>query len=87
MADFAPFQKHLMTLLCWEAFALPFAETLADQKFNREYEFLMLDAEARYLSLLQQDPQLVSRVPDYHLASYLGMTNVTLSRVKRRCRF
>ena len=87
VADFAPFQKHLMTLQCWEAFALTFAETLADQKFNREYEFLMLDAEARYLSLLQQDPQLVSRVPDYHLASYLGMTNVTLSRVKRRCRF
>ena len=87
VADFALFQKQLMTIQRWEAFALPFAETLADQKINREYEFLMFDAEARYLSLLQQDPQLVRRVPDYHLASYLGMTNVTLSRVKRRCRF
>lgn len=87
LADFALFQKQLMTIQRWEAFALPFAETLADQKINREYEFLMFDAQARYLSLLQQDPQLVRRVPDYHLASYLGMTNVTLSRVKRRCRF
>jgi CRP-like cAMP-binding protein len=87
VADFVLFQKQLMTIQRWEAFALPFAETLADQKINREYEFLMFDAEARYLSLLQQDPQLVRRVPDYHLASYLGMTNVTLSRVKRRCRF
>jgi len=87
VADFALFQKQLMTIQRWEAFALPFAETLADQKINREYEFLMFDAKARYLSLLEQDPQLVRRVPDYHLASYLGMTNVTLSRVKRRCRF
>ncbi len=87
VADFALFQKQLMTTQRWEAFALPFAETLADQKINREYEFLMFDAEARYLSLLEQDPQLVRRVPDYHLASFLGMTNVTLSRVKRRCRF
>ncbi len=87
LADFAPFQKQLMTIQRWEAFALPFAETLADQKIHREYEFLMFDAKTRYLSLLQQNPQLVRRVPDYHLASYLGMTNVTLSRVKRRCRF
>ena len=87
VADFAPFQKQLMTIQRWEAFALPFAETLADQKINREYEFLMFDAKTRYLSLLQQNPQLVRRVPDYHLASYLGMTNVTLSRLKRHCRF
>ena len=86
VADFALFQKQLMTFQKWETFALPFAEVLADQKINREYEFLMFDAEARYLRLLQQDPQLVRRVPDYHLASYLGMTNVTLSRIKRRCR-
>ncbi len=87
LADFALFQQQLMTIQRWEAFALPFAETLADQKIYREYEFLMFDAKARYLSLLQQKPQLVRRVPDYHLASYLGMTNVTLSRVKRHCRF
>jgi len=87
VADFAPFQKQLMTIQRWEAFALPFAETLADQKISREYEFLMFDAKARYLSLLRQNPQLVRRVPDYHLASYLGMTNVTLSRVKSRCLF
>ena len=86
VADFVPFQKQLMAIQRWEAFALPFAEVLADQKINREYEFLMFDAEARYLRLRQQDPLLVRRVPDYHLASYLGMTNVTLSRIKRRCR-
>jgi CRP/FNR family transcriptional regulator, anaerobic regulatory protein len=81
------FQKHLITLKRWETFALSFTEALADQKFNREYEFLILDAEARYMSLLQKYPQLVKRVPDYHLASYLGITNVTLSRIKKRSRF
>ena len=87
VADFALFQKHLIAFKRWESFALIFTEALADQKFSREYEFLMLDAEERYLSLLQRDPQLVNRVPDYHLASYLGITNVTLSRIRSRCRF
>jgi len=87
VADFALFQKHLSAFKRWESFALIFTEALADQKFSREYEFLMLDAEERYLSLLQRDPRLVNRVPDYHLASYLGITNVTLSRIRSRCRF
>lgn len=87
VADFALFQKHLIAFKRWESFALIFTEALADQKFSREYEFLMLDAEERYVSLLQRDPQLVNRVPDYHLASYLGITNVTLSRIRSRCRF
>ena len=87
IADFALFQKQLAAINRWEAFALLFAETLADQKFEREYEFLTFNAEERYLSLLKQAPQLVERIPDYHLASYLGITNVTLSRIRRRCRF
>ena len=87
VADYVLFRKQLIALNRLESFTLPFAQALADQKINREYEFLMLDAEARYLSFLQKNPQFVRRIPDYHIASYLGMTNVTLSRVKSRCRF
>ena len=62
----------------WEKFALPFAETLVEQKFLREHDFLLLSATDS-----QAHPNVVRRIPDYHLASFLGITNVSLSRIKR----
>ncbi len=40
--------------------------------------------EQRYLKLLENNPELVNRVPLYHLASYLGITQVSLSRIRKR---
>lgn len=67
----------------WEAFALPFAETLVEQKFVREHDFLLLSARERFEEFSQAHPNIVRRIPDYHLASFLGITNVSLSRIKR----
>ena len=50
----------------------------------REAVLQLEDAAGRYLWFLQRHPGLVDRVPLYHVASYLGLTNVTLSRVRRR---
>ena len=67
----------------WEQFALlPYAERFAERLFRREYEFLLYSATERYQAFCREKPHLVQRIPDYHLASYLGMTNVTLSRIK-----
>ena len=41
----------------------------------------MLDAKARYQRLRALEPELFERVPQYHIASYLGMSEVSLSRV------
>ncbi|RAK64554.1 Crp/Fnr family transcriptional regulator [Hymenobacter edaphi] len=41
-------------------------------------------AEERYADLLQQRPELLQRVALGHIASYLGITQVTLSRVRAR---
>lgn len=40
--------------------------------------------EERYLRLLEKRPGLVKRVPQHQLASYLGMTPESLSRIKKR---
>ncbi|WP_155287596.1 Crp/Fnr family transcriptional regulator [Lacticaseibacillus zhaodongensis] len=40
--------------------------------------------ELRYQTLLQTDPELVARVPQHELASYLGITPVSLSRIRKR---
>jgi CRP-like cAMP-binding protein len=41
-------------------------------------------AEMRYRKLLAQRPQLVQRVPQYLIASYLGVTPVGLSKIRKR---
>ena len=40
--------------------------------------------EKRYKALLQQHPEIVQRVPQRHIASYLGITSVSLSRIRNR---
>jgi CRP-like cAMP-binding protein len=47
-------------------------------------QFIVSSPEERYLNLLQERPQLIQRVPQYHLASYLGVTAESLSRIRKR---
>lgn len=49
---------------------------------KRERQLLSMTAEERYRRLLRESPHLVSLVPLRHIASYLGMTPETLSRVR-----
>lgn len=51
---------------------------------QREAELLLLDAEARYRAFLDHHGALARRIPLHHVASYLGITNVALSRIRRR---
>lgn len=46
--------------------------------------FIAASPEDRLKTLLQRRPGLVSRVPQHQLASYLGMTPESLSRIKKR---
>ncbi|WP_017297365.1 Crp/Fnr family transcriptional regulator [Nodosilinea nodulosa] len=40
--------------------------------------------EQRYLALMESEPDLVLRVPQHYIASYLGLEPESLSRLKRR---
>ena len=44
----------------------------------------MRSNEQRYLRLLEKRPELFQRVPNYLIASYLGMTPVGLSKLRKR---
>lgn len=46
--------------------------------------FIASTPEERYKSLLRKRPHLVDRVPQHQLASYLGITPESLSRIKKR---
>jgi CRP-like cAMP-binding protein len=41
-------------------------------------------AEERYLKLQKERPELIQRVPQYQLASYLGIQPESLSRIRKR---
>ncbi len=46
--------------------------------------FIINSPEERYLHLLETRPELLDRVPQYQLASYLGVTPESLSRIRKR---
>lgn len=65
--------------LLWQALAVQVRRLT-----ERQQQWLMLDASARYLSFLRDEPALARRLKLKDVASYLGLTNVALSRIRRR---
>ncbi|RKD85987.1 Crp/Fnr family transcriptional regulator [Mangrovibacterium diazotrophicum] len=57
---------------------------LLSQKQDTLDDFKKMSPEMRYLKLLDSRPDLFQRVPLYHIASYLGITPVSLSRMRKR---
>jgi len=58
-------------------------ELLAKQHINFD-EFKTSSPEQRYLNLMQNRPDLIQRVPQHQLASYLGIKPQSLSRLRAR---
>ena len=46
--------------------------------------YIALTPEQRYLRLQEQNPALLQRIPQYHLATYLGVKPESLSRIHKR---
>lgn len=64
------------------------ARILAEQFFvnkeKREIELVMLDATERYEIFQTEHPELENLIPQYHIASYLGVTPTQLSRIRAK---
>lgn len=68
----------------WERLARRLLEQLVIKKERREAAFLLLSAAERYRKYLLEFADVADRIPHYHVASYLGITDVALSRIRRR---
>ncbi|WP_138485521.1 Crp/Fnr family transcriptional regulator [Dyadobacter bucti] len=58
-------------------------EVLAKQQINFD-EFKTSSPEQRYSNLIKKRPDLIQRVPQHQLASYLGIKPQSLSRLRAR---
>jgi CRP-like cAMP-binding protein len=68
----------------WQALERRTLAALLDEKMRREQQFLQLSATSRYQDLCARRPEWMSRIPLRHLASYIGVTDVALSRIRGR---
>jgi len=46
--------------------------------------FIRDTPQQRYLNLLTERPEIIQRIPQHYIASYLGITTVHLSRIKSK---
>jgi len=53
-------------------------------KDAREIEIVQEDSTARYLRFVEERPNLIDRLPQYHIASHLGITPTQLSRIRKK---
>lgn len=67
----------------WAPLRTELLARLVTHKLQREHDLLALDGRRRYAAFCERLPELADRVPLRHLASYLGLTDVQLSRIRR----
>jgi len=68
----------------WAKFGRLLAELFFSYAQTRTEEFVFFSHEERYMRLLEDHPNIVERIPSYHISSFLGITNPSLSRIRKR---
>lgn len=78
----AAYERHW----CWDRVGRLHAERGFRRKFDKELRFRAMSPQERYAQLIATQSVLLERVPQYHLAAYLGVAPETLSRIRARLR-
>ena len=61
-----------------------FAQKMLLESLKRIESFVLDKPEERYQKLITQKPEIIQRVADKHIASFIGVTPVSLSRIRKR---
>ena len=68
----------------FNTFGRRISEFLYIDFFERSSSFLLDDAKTRYLNLVKGRPEVLKSIPNYMIASYIGITPESLSRLKKQ---
>lgn len=77
------FEELSLTIIDWDNIIRKITEKALIEKINKLSPMLSEDASTRYLDFLNKFPTLANRIPLSYLASYLGITQSSLSRIRR----
>ena len=83
VAPYADFAALMDREPVFERLGRRLAEAILVRKERRTRAMLLQTATERYADFVRDHPDLVQRVPLYHIASLLGVTDVHLSRIRR----
>jgi CRP-like cAMP-binding protein len=86
VADYRKIMELYNQFPSLERLARKLAETYFMVKEQREIELVMMDASQRYEIFQKEFPGLENRIPQYYIASYLGITPTQLSRIRAKKR-
>lgn len=81
-------KERLDTLVVQQPVFNLFSKAIAEMAVimlqRRASSFILDSPEERYNNMLNQRPEILNRVPQHMIASYLGVTPVSLSRIRKR---
>jgi CRP-like cAMP-binding protein len=84
--DYSAYVARRSKHWAWQQIGRIVAEQAYILRERRQYELAVLSAEDRLASFLEQSPGLAARISQKDLACFLGMTPVSLSRIRGRAR-
>jgi len=68
----------------WQKFGRLMAEHVYIQAVERTKSLQYNSSEALYLKIMEEQPQIIERVPQQYIASYMGIQPESLSRIRKR---
>ncbi|MEO0896940.1 MAG: Crp/Fnr family transcriptional regulator [Bacteroidota bacterium] len=71
------------TIIIWDQVVDKITSKAMIEKFNKTSLMMAEDATTRYLNFQNRFPSLVNRIPLQYLASYIGVTKHSLSRIRK----
>ncbi|NIB38205.1 Crp/Fnr family transcriptional regulator [Pseudomaricurvus alkylphenolicus] len=83
-ASLAKVRAHIFHCPAWQRLHLYCCEKMLVHHERRETELLTMSAQQRFQRFVRNFPGYLDRIPQYHIASYLGITPVALSKFKHQ---